>query len=473
MIESLPSASPTATRIRVLSDALVDQIAAGEVVERPASVVKELVENSLDAGARSLQIDIRDGGAALIAVQDDGIGMTPDELPLALERHATSKLRTADDLTRITSFGFRGEALPAIASVSRFRIVSRARGAEAGHEIRIDGGRLIHSRAAGGPEGTRIEVADLFASVPARRKFLKRPSTEWGHVADWLARLAMARPEIHLEIRRDERTATVWPACEDRRDRLALLLPDEDAAGLVAVEHTTEAARVHGFVSTPEQSRATGQGLYVFVNGRPVRDRLLSHALCEPYRDLLPRGRFPLGVVFVEVALAAVDVNVHPAKWEVRFSDPQAIHRSIRHAVRASIATRSWLSVPLTVPRAGHAAAATAPPSTLSFRVGDRAEDRGQDRVQEPALRWGRAGEGPGRALRKGQRMARPIGASRRVIRVDPCPAPIRRAIRLRRRSRLRRPVAPRRPSLPSQPFGCLASCMPVTCSPRASRASS
>lgn len=385
MIQPHPSAQPGPTRIRVLSDALVDQIAAGEVVERPASVVKELVENSLDAGARSLQIDVRDGGAALIAVQDDGIGMTPEELPIALERHATSKLRTADDLSRITSFGFRGEALPAIASVSRFRIVSRARGAESGHEIRIDGGRLIHSRAAGGPEGTRIEVADLFASVPARRKFLKRPSTEWGHISDWLARLAMARPEIHLEIRRDERTATIWPACSDRRDRLALLLSDEDAAGLVAVEHATEAARVHGFVSTPEQSRATGQGLYLFVNGRPVRDRLLSHALCEPYRDLLPRGRFPLGVVFVDVAPETVDVNVHPAKWEVRFSDPQAVHRSIRHAVRESIASRRWLSIPLAAPGTAKAAAPHDDARTLPLQV------------QELAPRWGSSGQGPAR----------------------------------------------------------------------------
>jgi DNA mismatch repair protein MutL len=280
MLQSTPTSPTAAGRIHVLADALVDQIAAGEVVERPASVVKELVENSLDAGARTIRVDVRDGGAALVAVQDDGFGMSPEELPLALARHATSKLRTAEDLSQIRSFGFRGEALPAIASVSRFRIVSRARGADAGHEIRIDGGRLLYARAAGGPEGTRIEVADLFASVPARRKFLKRPGTEWGHIADWLARLAMARPEIHLEIHRDERPATIWPACSDRRDRLALLLPDEEAAGLVAVDHTTEAAHVHGFVSSPELSRATGQGLHLFVNGRPVRDRLLSFSRC-------------------------------------------------------------------------------------------------------------------------------------------------------------------------------------------------
>ncbi|MFO0687515.1 MAG: DNA mismatch repair endonuclease MutL [Myxococcota bacterium] len=347
-------------RIRVLPDALIDQIAAGEVVERPASVVKELVENSLDAGATRIRIDVRDGGMALVAVQDDGSGMTPEELPIALARHATSKLRTVDDLVRIASFGFRGEALPAIASVSRLRIVSRPRGAAAGHEILVEAGRVLHSRTAGGPEGTRIEVADLFASVPARRKFLKRAGTEWGHIADWLARLAMARPDIHLEIHRDERPATIWPACRDRRDRLALLLPEDDGASLIEVDHTTAEVRVHGFTSTPEHSRSTGQGMFLFVNGRPVRDRLLAHALGEPYRDLLPRGRFPVGVLFIEVPPETVDVNVHPAKWEVRFSDPQAVHRAIRHAVREAIASRRWLAL-APAPIAGAAPAAPAP----------------------------------------------------------------------------------------------------------------
>lgn len=392
MTENSSLAQSVPGRIRVLSDALVDQIAAGEVVERPASVVKELVENSLDAGATTIRVDVRDGGAALVAVQDDGFGMTPEELPLALERHATSKLRSVEDLMRISSFGFRGEALPAIASVSRFRIVSRARGALAGHEISIEGGRTLHSRTAGGPEGTRIEVADLFASVPARRKFLKRPGTEWGHIADWLARLAMARPEIHLETRRDDRSPTIWPACSDRRDRLALLLPEEDAAGLVAVDHTTEAARVHGFVSTPEQSRATGQGLYLFVNGRPVRDRLLNHALCEPYRDLLPRGRFPVGVLFVEVPAETVDVNVHPAKWEVRFSDPQAVHRTLRHAVRESIAARRWLALSSASPRRSIEPTSEAGSTALPFRVGEARPRWGSREEHVGAGESGRAG---------------------------------------------------------------------------------
>jgi len=330
-------------RIRLLSDALVDQIAAGEVVERPASVVKELVENSLDAGATTIRVEVRDGGAALIAVTDDGSGMTPAELPMALQRHATSKLASAADLMRISSFGFRGEALPAIASVSRFRIMSRARGSDHGYEIQSEAGKILRESEAGGPVGTRIEVADLFASVPARRKFLKRAGTEWGHIADWLARLALVRPEIHIEAQRDDRKATVWPACRDPRERIAMILSDEDAAALIEVDQETPVCRIHAFVSTPERTRPNGQGLYLFVNGRPVRDRLLRHAVVEAYRDLLPRGRFPIGVVFLEIAPDAVDVNVHPAKWEVRFADPQAVHRAIRHAVRDAMASRRWL----------------------------------------------------------------------------------------------------------------------------------
>ena len=330
-------------RIRLLPDALVDQIAAGEVVERPASVVKELVENSLDAGAMKVRVEVRDGGSALIAVTDDGIGMSPAELPMALQRHATSKLSQAADLMRISSFGFRGEALPAIASVSRFRILSRVRGADHGYEIRSEAGKLIREGEAGGPVGTRIEVADLFESIPARRKFLKRPGTEWGHVADWLARLAMVRPDIHIEAQRDDRMAMVWPTCRDPRDRIAAILSDEDAASLIEIDQDFPACHLHAFLSTPERTRANGQALYIFVNGRPVRDRLLRHALIEAYRDLLPRGRFPIGVVFLDVPPGTVDVNVHPAKWEVRFSDPQAIHRAIRHGVRDAMSSRSWL----------------------------------------------------------------------------------------------------------------------------------
>ncbi len=329
--------------VALLPDHLIDQIAAGEVVERPASVVKELVENAIDAGAKRIRVEVRDGGLAWIAVTDDGRGMTPDDVRRAMQRHATSKIRSAEDLSAIHTFGFRGEALPAIASVSRFRVRSLVRGAREGLELQFDGGKLVAERAAGGPTGTRIEVADLFASVPARRKFLKRASTEWGHIADWLARVALVLPQIHFEVYREDRQAIVWPATERAIDRVASVLSEADAAAQVAVEGEIGDYRVHGFCSRPDHHLRTAASIYLFVNGRPVRDRLLLHALQQEYRDLLPRGRFPSAVLFLEVPPHAVDVNVHPAKWEVRFADPQLLHRLVSHSVRAALSGRTWL----------------------------------------------------------------------------------------------------------------------------------
>jgi DNA mismatch repair protein MutL len=330
--------------IRLLPDALVDQIAAGEVVERPASVAKELVENALDAGARRIRLEVRGGGIELLAVTDDGHGMSADELRLALRRHATSKLATADDLNRIRTYGFRGEALPAIASVSRLRVRSRPRGEAEGFEIVVDGGEVLEARPAGGPEGTRVEVADLFAHVPARRKFLKSPVTEWGHVADWAARVALACPALHLELVRDDRAPLIWPATDDALVRVAAVLSEEDAAAMVEGRRREGTVSLHALVSRPDRHRPTAEGVHLFVNGRPVRDKLLRHALLDPYRDLLPRGRFPAAVLFLELPPDAVDVNVHPAKWEVRFADPRAIHHLVALTVREALGTRSWLS---------------------------------------------------------------------------------------------------------------------------------
>jgi len=330
-------------RVRVLPDDLIDQIAAGEVVERPASVVKELVENALDAGASRVRVEVRDGGSALVAVTDDGCGMTPDDARLALLRHATSKLRTADDLQRIRSYGFRGEALPAIASVSRLRLLTRLRGAPEAFELRVEGGETVRAGAAGGAEGTRIEVADLFGSVPARRKFLKSPVTEWGHVADWLARVALACPTIHFDVQRDDRAVLAWPAAVDPLDRIAAVLSEDEASALVPARGEAGAVRLHGFASQPAWHRATGDGIHLFVNGRPVRDRLLRHAVVEVYRDLLPRGRFPTAVLFLELPTEAVDVNVHPAKWEVRFADPRGIHQLVSRTLRDAIGRREWI----------------------------------------------------------------------------------------------------------------------------------
>ncbi len=332
-----------AHRVRRLPDALVDQIAAGEVVERPASVVKELVENSVDAGAGRVRVEVHGGGAALIAVSDDGSGMSPGDARLALERHATSKLTSLDDLHQIHSFGFRGEALPAIASVSTLRLRTRERGREEGFEMRVEGGTLVETRAAAGAQGTRIEVAELFGNVPARRKFLKSATTEWGHIGDWLARAALALPQLHFDVRRDGKNAFTWPSVANPLDRIAAVLSERDAAALVTAERDQAETALCAYVSRPDAHRATTAGIHLFVNGRPVRDRLMRHALLQVYRDVLPRGRFPTAVLFLRVPTWAVDVNVHPAKWEVRFDDPQAIHRLVTATVGDAISGRGWL----------------------------------------------------------------------------------------------------------------------------------
>ncbi len=238
--------------------------------------------------------------------------------------------------------------------MTRLRLRTRRRGAAAGLELRVDHGRRLEEREAGAPEGTRVEVADLFANVPARRKFLKSAATEWGHVADWLARAALALPALHFDVERDDRPALAWPPARDALERIAAVLGEAEAEKLIAAEAGEGALRLHAFVSRPDAHRATAAGIHLFVNARPVRDRLLRHALLDVYRDWLPRGRFPTALLFLDVPPEAVDVNVHPAKWEVRFADPQGVHRLIRHALREAIGARAWLG--------GAPAAATATP---------------------------------------------------------------------------------------------------------------
>jgi len=351
---------PPGGAVRALPDDLIDQIAAGEVVERPASVAKELVENSLDAGASRLRVEVRGGGRDWIAVGDDGCGMGPADARLALQRHATSKIASAGDLARVATYGFRGEALPAIASVSQLRLRTRPHGAPAGWAIRVEAGRVVEEGEAAGPPGTRVEVADLFAAVPARRKFLKRDATEWGHLADWLARAALARPDVHFDVQRDDRPALAWPAVSDPLERIAAVLGEDEASGLVAVDATAGPLRVAGFASRPDRHRPTLGGVHLYVNGRSVRDRLLQHALVDAYREVLPRGRFPSAVIFLELPTEQVDVNVHPAKWEVRFADPQAVHRALRQAVARGFETRRWLAAPA-LPGAGQGGDRAAP----------------------------------------------------------------------------------------------------------------
>ena len=334
-----------AAPIRRLSGALIDQIAAGEVVERPASVVKELVENALDADSSRIRVELRNGGRDWIAVADDGWGMSPEGARLSLERHATSKISAVEDLARISSYGFRGEALAAIASVSRLRLRSRTREASEASELLVEAGEIRSQRSVGGPPGTRIEVADLFSAVPARRKFLKTATTEWGHISDWLARAALSLPSIHFDVQRDDRPAFSWPATDDPLDRIAAVISEADAAAFTAVSREADGVTLEGFVSRPERHRSTTAGIYLYVNRRPVRDRVLQHALVEIYRDLLPRGRFPAALLFLDIPPERVDVNVHPAKWEVRFADPRAIHELVRHGVRDAVAARRWLAV--------------------------------------------------------------------------------------------------------------------------------
>jgi DNA mismatch repair protein MutL len=382
-------------RVRRLPDALVDQIAAGEVVERPASVVKELVENALDAGAGRIRVEVRDGGRGWIAVSDDGSGMSPEDARTALLRHATSKLRCAEDLSAIATYGFRGEALPAIASVSTLRLLTRTHAAAEGFELRVRSGVLESARPAGAPAGTRVEVADLFASVPARRKFLKSATTEWGHVSDWLSRAALALPEVHFDLARDDRRGLSWPAAAPL-DRLAAVLGEQDAAALVPLDHSEGALHLHGFTSRPDAHRATAAGIQVFVHRRPVRDRVVQHALQDLYRELLPRGRHPFAVLFLELPPGAVDVNVHPAKWEVRFADPRGVHSLVRHAVQAALARRTWLGAtqtqapPAPAPPRPASAPATSAPAARDWIFASPAPRAAEPAGAEPApLRFG------------------------------------------------------------------------------------
>jgi DNA mismatch repair protein MutL len=332
------------SRIQVLPPGLVNQIAAGEVVERPASVVKELVENALDAGARQIQVDVEEGGLALVRVADDGCGMDGEDAHLALERHATSKLTDAAGLAAIATMGFRGEALPAIASVARMRIdtCDGAQGA-AGTRLVLEGGRVIEQGAVARPRGTTIEVRDLFFNTPARRKFMRAAATEAGHASETVIRLALARPDVGFALRSAGRLALGSPAGAALRDRAVAALGRAAAGHLLPIEGTRGDVRVHGLASSPDHSEATGRAVYLFVNGRYVRDRGAAHAVLRAYAGTLPQGRFPAAVLFVELPLARVDVNVHPQKLEVRFADGRSVYDALFHAVAESLRTAPWL----------------------------------------------------------------------------------------------------------------------------------
>ena len=326
--------------IRQLPSHLVNQIAAGEVVERPASVVKELVENSLDAGARSVTIDIVDGGKKMIRVRDDGAGIPRDELALSLARHATSKIASLDDLEAVVSLGFRGEALPSIASVSRLSITSRTADEEHASSIAAHDGVVSELRPAPHPIGTTVEVHDLFHSVPARRKFLRTERTEFGHIDRWLRRLALARPGVAFTWSHNGRTSVTLPPAQDRdgeRARIAKVCGREFAAQALYVDRQEDGMALSGWLGLPTYNRSQPDQQFWFVNGRSVSDRTLTHAVRHGYRDVLFHGRHPAYVLSLSIDPAAVDANAHPAKLEIRFRDGRRVHGVVGQTVETAL----------------------------------------------------------------------------------------------------------------------------------------
>ena len=329
--------------IRLLPEPLINQIAAGEVVERPASVVKELVENALDAGASVVEVEIEQGGTRLVRVRDDGGGIPAAELPMAVSRHATSKIASLDDLEQVATMGFRGEALPSIASVSRFSISSRCRGAAHGARLEVEGGRAGEVLPHPHPEGTGIEVRELFFNVPARRRFLKSERTEYGHIEELLRVFALARMDVALRFSHNGRLVRQYrpvPAGQGEAAlrRLGEALGSDFPAMSLAIDHAAAGLRLHGWVGLPTASRAQPDQQYFFVNGRAVRDRMVAHAVRQAYADVLYHGRHAAFVLFLELDPRRVDANVHPAKHEVRFRDGRLVHDFVFRTLHAALA---------------------------------------------------------------------------------------------------------------------------------------
>lgn len=332
--------------IRPLPDILINQIAAGEVVERPASVVKELVENAIDAGASRVDIDLEEGGVRLIRIRDNGSGIAPEQLPLAVSRHATSKIADLDDLESVATLGFRGEALPSIASVSRFTLSSRRAHDEHGSALQIEGGKIGEVTPRAHAPGTTVEVRELFYNVPARRKFLRAERTELGHIEEWLRSLALARPDVELRVSHNGKASRRYKPGDLYSDaRLAETLGEDFANQAVRVDHSGAGLRLHGWIAQPHYSRASADQQYLYVNGRSVRDRSVAHAVKMAYGDVLYHGRQPAYVLFLELDPTRVDVNVHPAKHEVRFRDSRLVHDFVYRTLKDALAdTRAGVS---------------------------------------------------------------------------------------------------------------------------------
>jgi len=334
-----------AEQIRILPEALANRIAAGEVIERPASVVKELAENALDAEAHAITVTVQGAGRRLIRLSDDGHGMSRDDAVLAFERHATSKIRSMDDLRCITTLGFRGEALPSIASVSRLRLTTCAQIGETGTWLEMDGGVIRHVREWTGPVGSSIEVRQLFFNTPARLKFLKSGHTELGHMVNVVSQLALAHPEVRFRFTHEQQVILDLSPAQTTLDRLAVIWGTEIGRQLIPIEDREGSVLLSGFISPPTWSRASRDAQYLFVNGRAVRDRLLLHALSEAYRHILPERRYPMVFMFLALPPQDVDVNVHPHKTEVRFAQPDIVHAIVREAIQRGL-SRTTDSVP-------------------------------------------------------------------------------------------------------------------------------
>ncbi len=325
--------------IRQLPTSVVNKIAAGEVIERPASVVKELVENSVDSGATRIDVTVDEGGTELIRVTDNGCGIAADQLPLAVASHATSKIAEADDLFHVTTLGFRGEALASIAEVSRLVLRSRPADCEAGAELEVVGGRAEPIRPVGCPGGTTIEVRQIFFNTPVRHKFLRTTQTEMGHISEVVTRLALAAPNVHFSLTHGGRLMYDLPAVSDLRTRITVLFDKEIADALIEIESSDEQVRLSGYVANPSQSRGNNRLQYLMLNGRTIRDRSLQHALGEAYRGLLLTGRYPICFLNMELSPALVDVNVHPTKLEVRFQDGGRIYSQLLGTLRNKFLT--------------------------------------------------------------------------------------------------------------------------------------
>jgi DNA mismatch repair protein MutL len=382
-----------------LSTSVVNKIAAGEVIERPASVVKELAENSLDAGATRVEISVEQGGMELIRVADDGCGIPCEELPLAVASHATSKLRDADDLFRVHTFGFRGEALASISEISRFSLKSRTHTSDAGWELEVVGGVHAEPAPCGMSPGTTIEIRNLFYNTPVRRKFMRSAQTEMGHVTEAFTRLALAYPQVRFTLRHNDRIVYDLPAGQDVVQRIALFYGDDLARDLIAVDNRDGDIRLFGHVCKPSQSRSHPRMQYLFLNGRFIRDRSLQHALTESYRGLLLTGRYPITFLRFDMPADAVDVNVHPTKLEVRFQDGGRIYSQLLSTLRtkflATDLTHRLEPAPAAKPSGADAASSAAANAATQFASapGDDADASAHDpdqtaRLRQDFVRW-------------------------------------------------------------------------------------